>query len=353
MKGLVRVNQIVRLADRFSAVAEDPKVDAAVVMVVYMTGPALFESIRLVLAETAVGALVLVDNGSTPADAARLRAIADREPKVKLLQGHGNIGFARGANLGASAANARWLVFLNPDAYLQPGCVEGLIRAASTATKPALVGARVLNLDGSEQRGARRGEVTPVTTLLSLTRLSGFVPFLRKYEIHWEDETVPAEPVAVPTVSGACFCVSQEDFRRLEGFDSRFFLHVEDVDLCWRARRAGGEVLFHPDARVVHLGHTSRVEPLLVEWHKGRGLARYFRKRADTRGRVLLAWALGPLIVAAAVARPLIRAVLPPKGGLRMHEVLAAEALAEQRHADAAGVAPAPAPAAERVLERA
>lgn len=349
MRGSSSLNQIVRLADRFSVAAEEPRVDAAVVMVVYMTGPALFESVRLVLAENTVGELVLVDNGSTPDDAARLRAIADREPKVKLLQGHGNIGFARGANLGASATNARWLVFLNPDAYLQPGCVEGLIRAASAATKPALVGARVLNLDGTEQRGARRGEVTPVTTLLSLTRLSGLVPFLRKYEIHWEDETVPAEPVAVPTVSGACFCVSQEDFRRLEGFDSRFFLHVEDVDLCWRTRRAGGEVLFHPDARVVHLGHTSRVEPLLVEWHKGRGLARYFRKRADSRGRLVLAWALGPLIVAAAIARPLIRAVLPPKGGLRTHDLLAAEALAERRNAESAPAAPA----AGRALERA
>lgn len=320
-----------RLADRFSAVAEGPRVDAAVVMVVYMTGPALFESIRLVLADPAVGEFVIVDNGSTPYDALRLRTIADREPKVQLLQGHGNIGFARGANLGASATNARWLVFLNPDAYLQPGCVEGLIQAARTAERPALIGARVLNLDGTEQRGARRGEVTPVTTLLSLTRLSGLIPFLRKFEIHWEDEVVPSAPIPVPTVSGACFCVGQDDFRRLDGFDSRFFLHVEDVDLCWRARRAGGQVLFHPGAEVVHLGHTSRVEPLLVEWHKGRGLARYFRKRADNKGRRLLAWLLGPLIVGAAVARPLIRAVAPPSRGRRVHDLAAAETLAAER----------------------
>lgn len=318
------MNQIVRLADRFSAVAEEPRVEAAVVMVVYMTGPALFESVRLVLKDPAVGEFVLVDNGSTPEDAARLATIAEREPKIKLLQGHGNIGFARGANLGASATNAGWIVFLNPDAYVQPGCVSQLIAAGKKAERPAVIGARVLNLDGSEQRGARRGEVTPVTTLLSLTRLSGYVPFLRRFEIHWEDEALPGNPAAVPTVSGACFCISREDFRRLDGFDSRFFLHVEDVDLCWRVRKAGGQVLFHPAAEVVHLGHTSRVEPLVVEWHKGRGLARYFRKRADTRLRVALAWALGPLIVAAAVVRPIVRAVFPPIGGKRVHELVAA-----------------------------
>ena len=65
-----------------------------------------------------------------------------------------------------------------------------------------------------------------------------------------------------------------------------YFLHVEDVDLCWRVRRAGGEVLFHPKAEVIHLGHTSQTSPMTVEFHKGVGLARYFRKRADSSPRL-------------------------------------------------------------------
>jgi threonyl-tRNA synthetase len=95
--------------------------------------------------------------------------------------------------------------------------------------------------------------------------------------------------------------------RRLKGFDGDFFLHVEDVDLCWRAREMGGVVLFHPTAEVVHLGHTSLVEPFFVEWFKGNGLARYFVKRADSWPRRVLAYGLGPIIVLASVARPLMR----------------------------------------------
>lgn len=286
---------------------EDPSAEVSVIMVVYMTGPALFTSIARVLADPDVDDFVIVDNGSSEPDQARLFAISQTDDRVHLLQGHGNIGFAKGANLGASAARGRFLVFLNPDAFLEPGCVRALVDSTKGQPSPCIVGARVLNEDRTEQRGARRYEVTPVTTLLSFTRLAEMVPALRKFEIHLESEPLPEGPLPVPTISGACFAVGRADFRSLRGFDGDFFLHVEDVDLCWRARKMGGAVLFHPKAEVVHLGHTSLVEPLFVEWFKGLGLARYFVKRADSWPRRLLAYGLSPLIVMASVSRPLLR----------------------------------------------
>jgi GT2 family glycosyltransferase len=157
--------------------------------------------------------------------------------------------------------------------------------------------------------------VTPVTTLLSFSHLSLSLPFLRKFEIHLEDQALPEAPVAVPTISGACFYMSREDFNRLGGFDESYFLHVEDIDLCWRARKMGGSVVFAPEARVVHLGSTSLKHPVVVEYHKGRGLTRYFRKRADTPARYALALALGPLIMAVSVLRPALRSLFgPPRG---------------------------------------
>ena len=163
-----------------------------------------------------------------------------------------------------------------------------------TPDGPCIVGARLLNPDLTEQRGARRGEVTPFTTLVSLLQLHKYVPAWRKYEIHQEDQPLPEAPVPVPTISGACFAVSRSDFSRLKGFDSNFFLHVEDVDLCWRARDMGGTVLFHPTAEVVHEGHTSRVEPVFVERNKGNGLIvlGLFRLGACGQGQGLLAHGL-------------------------------------------------------------
>jgi len=278
----------------------------SVVMVVYMTGDALEQSVACALGDPSVDELVIVDNGSTSLDAAGLQTLAAREPRVTLVVGQGNIGFARGANLGARRARGEVLVFLNPDAFLQPGCIDELSAQIAGRPTPCIVGGRVLNADRTEQRGARRGDITLVNALLSLSRLARHVPSLRRYEVHWEGEATPAAAIPVPTISGACFCMRREDFDAMQGFDEKYFLHVEDVDLCWRVRRQGGEVVFDPKAEVVHLGHTSLTSPIKVEFHKGVGLARYFRKRAEGVGGHLAALLLSPVVVLAAVARPML-----------------------------------------------
>lgn len=283
----------------------------SVVMVVYMTGEALGESIACVLKDPRVDEFVLVDNGSKPADAERLRQLVARDDRVVLVEGHGNIGFARGANLGARTAKGDVLIFLNPDAFLQPGCVAELTREIEGRPVPCIVGGRVLNFDRTEQRGARRGDITPVTALLSLSQLTARIPALRRFEVHWESDAAPERASPVPTISGACFCMRREDFDAVQGFDEGYFLHVEDVDLCWRVREQGGTVLFHPKAEVVHLGHTSQTSPLRVEFHKGVGLARYFRKRARNVTERLLAWGLSPVIVGTALIRPLMWRLRP------------------------------------------
>lgn len=280
----------------------------SVVMVVYMTGEALEQSLACVLADPLVDELVVVDNGSSPGESEHLRMLAARDGRVLLLSGHGNIGFARGANLGALKARGEVLVFLNPDAFLQAGCVAALAREIEGRAAPCIVGGRVLNADRTEQRGARRGEITPMSAVLSMSGLAKGRA-LGRYEVHWEGDALPDHAVPTPTISGACFCMRREDFDHVGGFDEGYFLHVEDVDLCWRVRQAGGEVLFHPKAEVVHIGGTSQTSPLKVEFHKGVGLARYFRKRARGPGAAALAWALSPLVIAAAVVRPLVRRV--------------------------------------------
>jgi len=278
----------------------------SVVMVVYMTGVALDESVNCVLKDPLIDEFVIVDNGSSGSDAAGLCALAERDSRVVLLTGHGNIGFARGANLGARRARGDILVFLNPDAFLQPRCIAELVREIENRPVPCIVGGRILNSDLTEQRGARRGDITLMTAILSLSRLAQRIPAWRRYEVHWESEPAPDQVAAVPTISGACFCMRREDFDCVQGFDEKYFLHVEDVDLCWRVRQMGGRVLFHPKAEVIHLGHTSLTSPLRVEFHKGVGLARYFRKRAVGVSQRLIAWLLSPVVVGAAVVRPVM-----------------------------------------------
>jgi GT2 family glycosyltransferase len=293
-------------------------IGVTVVMVVYRTGAPLEESIRRVLADPDVDEFVLVDNGSSAFEIEVVDRAAAAHPEMTVVRGQGNIGFARAVNIGVGAARGEMIVVLNPDAYLEPGCIRALHRTLKGKPAPTVVGARVLNVDGTEQRGARRGEVTPVTSLLSLTGLTRRIQRLHGFEVHHEDDPAPDRGMPVPTISGACFAMRRADFLQLGGMDAGYFLHVEDVDLCWRARKAGGTVLYEPRASVVHLGSTSRASPLRVELWKGIGLARYFRKRADNPARKALAIGLTPLIVVVSVLRPVLRGqAFKRRGGLR------------------------------------
>src|SRR5581483_9757493 len=119
----------------------------SVVMVVYMTGAALGESLACALADQLVDELVVVDNGSTAEDVLYLRQLAERDGRVKLITGHGNIGFAKAANLGARTAVGEVLVFLNPDAFLQPDCIAELVHEIAGRPSPCIIGGRVLNAD--------------------------------------------------------------------------------------------------------------------------------------------------------------------------------------------------------------
>ncbi len=278
----------------------------SVVMVVYRTGEELQQAIDCVLDDAMVDELVIVDNGSTAEMAERLRNLGSTDPRVGLIQGHGNVGFATAANMGAHASRGDHLIFLNPDAFLQPGCVASLVAGLAGKPSPSILGACILDPDGAEQRGGRRGEVSAWSTLLSLSRATQHFPGLGRFEIHRESEAMPEGIISIPTISGACFAARRADFEALGGFDEGYFLHVEDIDLCWRARREGGTVSFDPHAKVVHLGHTSQTNPLRVEMHKGLGLVRFFLKRAQGFPAYLMALAIAPLILVTALVRPLL-----------------------------------------------
>ena len=92
------------------------------------------------------------------------------------------------------------------------------------------------------------------------------------------------------------------DFAALGGFDEAFFLHADDIDLCRRARDAGGEVIFQPAARVVHLGSTSSVGALFVARCKADALVHYFFKFAASPGERLLTALAAPFLYAIILA---------------------------------------------------
>jgi N-acetylglucosaminyl-diphospho-decaprenol L-rhamnosyltransferase len=276
------------------AVAGNPKLNTtpekqpltSIVMVSYYTGPALVASVAAVLAQTAPVQLCLVDNGNPPEALAELRALAARDGRLRMLSGHGNIGFSRGCNLGARASEGEYLLFLNPDSLLPPDALEVMHRHAQGLRRPYMLGARLLDEDGREGRGCRRALLTPTTALVEALRLGALFPRAR---LDFNGTAVEGGMAPMPAISGAFMFLPRADFEAIGGFDEGYFLHVEDLDLCLRFRRAGGEIYFVPEVVVTHLGGTSRATPAFIERQKARGFSRYFHKNfAGTRARPLL-----------------------------------------------------------------
>jgi GT2 family glycosyltransferase len=282
-----------------------PQRRISAIVVTYHTGPLLWDSLDALQHAPGVTDIVVVNNGNPPEVEQRLAA----EPCWRLLTGHGNIGFAAACNRGAAAASGEALLFVNPDCIVDPETPALLAAAAEAArVRPAVVGGRVLNLDGREQRGCRRDTVTPLRALMSmvgLTRLEPLIPALRN--LHRERDPLPDAPSPVGAVSGALFLLMRDDFQRLEGLDEGYFLHVEDLDLCRRAWLEGGATLFHPTATARHARSTSAASPLVVERHKAAGFRRYFRKFAQTPVDKALAGVAGPLIETALLTRARLR----------------------------------------------
>jgi len=182
-----------------------------------------------------------------------------------------------------------------------------LIKALDLAPDFSIAGARLLDEEGKEQRGARRGRLTPWSALIAmsgLTILENLHPLFAN--MHWEHRPLPGAPQEVFAISGACLMMRTEAYQALGGFDERYFLHVEDLDLCRRARLKGGRVLFVPDARVVHAGSTSKAARLTVDWHKALGLCRYFYKFAHNPAQRLGALVISGPIIGTVMARSLL-----------------------------------------------
>ena len=302
------LNQTDAGAERGPICHDDALAGASVVMVSYRTGEVLWAAIEAVLSPDQEGMteLILVDNGNPPAVAAELARRAESEPRLVLVTGHGNVGFARACNLGASRARGRHLLLLNPDCRLAPGAIPALLSEAAALGDDWMLGCRVRNPDGSDQRGSRRELLTPRTALVEGFRLDRLSPrHARRHRLNHHEAPLPAGTVRVPAISGACMMLPTATFRSVRGMDEGYFLHVDDLDLCRRLHLAGIPVYFTPHVEATHHMGSSRASPLRIEWHKSRGFLRYFRLHyGEPRW-----WPLLVPLAAAILARLGVRAV--------------------------------------------
>ena len=249
------------------------------VVVSYRTGPSLTDCIDALAVAAEVLDIIVVDNGNDDVCRAVLERAQQRYPQVRVLQPRCNLGFAAGCNLGAAAARGRYVALVNPDLIAPPGTFATILRALDNHPDAWLCGGRLLNMNGSEQRGGRRDIVTPWRALVEVLRLDALFPnhpYFGRINLHSAPPIT--DEATVPVVSGAFMVFPVERWNSLGGLDEGMFLHMEDVDICLRIHLAGGQVLYCGSAPVYHHQGTSAAPAIWVEWHKVRSAIYYFRK---------------------------------------------------------------------------
>jgi GT2 family glycosyltransferase len=230
-----------------------PLAAVTVVIVNHNVGPVLVDCLASALEQASE--VVLVDNASFPDRFEPLIARFESHPHLHVIRSAENRGFAAGCNLGAELSTQPLVMFLNPDCVIGPGSLTRLCAALQSHPQAAMAGGLLTYANGIEQGGGRRAVPTPWRSFVrafGLSRLSRQWPSLFD-DFHLHRQPLPPEPIAVEAISGACMLVKRDAIDDFGLMDEGYFLHCEDLDICMRARADGWQILFVPDAPIVHL----------------------------------------------------------------------------------------------------
>lgn len=182
--------------------------------------------------------LILADNGSSDGTVEEIRKSNFLE-KIKIVENGKNYGFGKGNNLVSKKAEGKYIVFLNSDTVSKDKGFLKMILLLEKNTKTGILGGKLENRDGSKQLSAGKF-YTPLNLFFSLL---GFESFVR---------SAPDKISRVDWVSGACMMIRSDLFEKLKGFDENFFMYIEDVELCYRAKKEGFLTYFYPDIKLEH-----------------------------------------------------------------------------------------------------
>ncbi|MDD5040088.1 MAG: glycosyltransferase family 2 protein [Patescibacteria group bacterium] len=193
--------------------------------------------------------IIAVDNNSTDGTAAGLEKL----PSVLCIRNSENVGFARACNQGIRSSEGEFVLLLNTDMVVKEGAVDALLEFLRSHPAVGVAGARLENPDGTLQHSIGR-----FPTVLKL--IGDRIPVINAVvPVYFERRAPVYSHIQYPDwVAGSCMLIRRTALQRAGMFDERYFMYMEDVELCYRMRRAGWQVGYCPDATVMHhdLGKT-------------------------------------------------------------------------------------------------
>ena len=232
-----------------------PQMQLSIIIVNWNAGSQLVKAVASIAQyhDDLVSSVIIVDNASTDDSLAQVEALQNLPFHLQIVRSTNNRGFGTACNQGAALANGEYLLFLNPDACLFENSLTvplAFMQQPENADV-GIVGIQLVDENSHLARSCARFPSLGIflAQALGLNRLPG-LPHLTQAMTEWSHDTTQY----VDQVMGAFFLMRRSLFESLCGFDERFFVYFEEVDLSFRARQAGWRSVYLADVQAFHAG---------------------------------------------------------------------------------------------------
>lgn len=265
--------------------------DLSIIIVSFNTRELLADCLHSIFSQKGTEFEVwVVDNASSDESA---QMVKKEFPQVRLIENRENLGFSGANNLAIKKAQGQFLFLLNSDTILKGQALAKILDFFDENPEAGVVGVKILNSDGSPQESVGKfyNLINTFLMLFGVERMG----LMR---------SSPDETKEVDWVSGAALALRKEILPKVGLLDENFFMYMEEVEWCFRAKLAGFKIFFYPQARVVHYERGSAKKSEAI-WGIYRGLALFFQKykppwqvailKLMLKTKAALAWGLGVL----------------------------------------------------------
>ena len=221
----------------------------SVVIVNYNTSEQLKDCLNNLLSQGIELEIIVVDNASSDDSVEMVRT---NFPNVKLVEAKENKGLAHGSNLGLEVATGDYVLYLGSDAYPEKGVIDGMVEFMDKNINIGISTCKLVLRNGSLDMDAHRGFPTPWASLTHFTKLNSLFPkskFFNQYFLGYEDFTKPSE---IDLCISHFMMVRKKVFDRVGRWDEDFFVFGEDVDFCYRVKKAGWKIMYLPQFTAIH-----------------------------------------------------------------------------------------------------
>ncbi len=268
--------QQLAMSTQHSALDTHRSIDLSIIIVSWNVSRLLYDCLQSVAVNKgALAVEVIVVDSASSDDTPEM--IVREFPWVYLIACDENVGFPRGNNMGMERANGRFILLLNPDTQIVGNALQNMVTYLETHLETGMIGPQLLNSDGTVQSSRRRFP-TLRTAFFESTWFEPVAPksILRRFYMQDVDDD---ETSQVDWVVGACMMTRQEIVKGVGGMDEAYFMYSEELDWCRRIKQAGWDVIYLPEAKVVHhYGKSSDQAVTHRHINFNRAKLRYFRK---------------------------------------------------------------------------